>query len=605
LVVTAWAIHALWVTARVALAHCGEIFTVWDEVTSWNRWALEWAGNQWPARTMGYPQLLPANFSLTYVFMGSDHLWMFARALMPLFSLALLLLPLDLALRTRRWGFVLAIPLTAILLKTILADTQYVGYADGPLAFLAAVGFYVCILDFPDVSADSSTRPSRALLIPILAATATLITIQGWFVWLALLFLVWCWRTTSAKPRRRWLAWLGVTLLCVAPWHTVAVLRLDLFSTRGINLWEVLCHAHHGRDVWERMIHGVHQLVVAGGLPGVFCVTLSCVAWFSRRWRWPALLGGLWLLLWSVGLSYDTRNLAPVLAFLGLSTAMGLVEVFHHLTRVRIALILTALLLAVAATNPEDKLIVSQTGQQERLGDTGVNRVLWQYLDTQELDGKILSNYNFLPFVPRLAPYYVHECFYDFAKFKQQLADTRACYLLVGTPWCDPAVRDFIQQKLKSGGYSLLTEFGRWQFIRTDAPRRVDCWLAAATLDHKIGHAAWDLAAIHPGVWMLERDDRLNFALYGHYVNLPAGRYRVSFRVRAAGLKPGFPVTFDVTEERGRITRGKLLLDRPTRGYEWLSLDVTLTGAGDVEFRCWKAGGGRVALDAIHYWQLD
>jgi hypothetical protein len=50
---------------------------------------------------------------------------------------------------------------------------------------------------------------------------------------------------------------------------------------------------------------------------------------------------------------------------------------------------------------------------------------------------------------------------------------------------------------------------------------------------------------------------------------------------------------------------GKVSLDHATQGYAWVSLEVPVAAQDEIEFRCWKVGGGTVQLDLIHYQQLE
>ena len=67
------------------------VFLTGDAIDSWNQWAIQWARNQIPKLTYHYPQLIPANWSLTYVFMQTTRVELFAKLLMPLFVLGILL----------------------------------------------------------------------------------------------------------------------------------------------------------------------------------------------------------------------------------------------------------------------------------------------------------------------------------------------------------------------------------------------------------------------------------------------------------------------------------------------------------------------------------
>ncbi|MCP5045790.1 MAG: hypothetical protein GY940_01360, partial [bacterium] len=77
----------------------GTIFMHWDPAVAWNRFAIEWSNNQFPTNTWRYPQLMPSNWSVSYVMMQSAEVQLFAKSIMPLFSIGTLLLFLNLALQ--------------------------------------------------------------------------------------------------------------------------------------------------------------------------------------------------------------------------------------------------------------------------------------------------------------------------------------------------------------------------------------------------------------------------------------------------------------------------------------------------------------------------
>lgn len=128
--------------------------------------------------------------------------------------------------------------------------------------------------------------------------------------------------------------------------------------------------------------------------------------------------------------------------------------------------------------------------------------------------------------------------------------------------------------------------------------------LEAEYLSHKIGHGVVDYAAQNGVAWEASKYERHDWVMFGPYIDLPPGRYRVGFRVKAARLKSSNAVTLEVTARRGIEVLGEIVLDRPTCGYEWREVDVALTSAG-LEFRCWKPGYGNIRLDAVRWRKLD
>lgn len=162
----------------------GTVFSQNDDVASWNRWAIEWAHGTLPTRASWYPQLLPANWSVTYVLLGRTDVQMFAKATTVLFPLLTLLLFVSLALKRRTSAFLFAAGAYGWILLHYLGITFAMsGYADLPLAFFAFLAFYV-------IYRRDGQSPSRQdVLLLLLFALADLLTKQGGVYTLAIALL--------------------------------------------------------------------------------------------------------------------------------------------------------------------------------------------------------------------------------------------------------------------------------------------------------------------------------------------------------------------------------------------------------------------------------
>ena len=181
--------------ALSGIAQAGQIFQQWDAVVSWNRWAVDWAANRLPYATSIYPQLLPTNLSLSYVFMQSSEVWIFAKAFQFLFCLMLLLAMLDLARIEGKFGYVPGVVITYGLLVALLRFRMLSsGYADVPLAFFALASVYVLML----ARSTSDRRAGAKFLMPgaVLAAGAALTKQTGLYV--AAIYPVLAWRFVLA-----------------------------------------------------------------------------------------------------------------------------------------------------------------------------------------------------------------------------------------------------------------------------------------------------------------------------------------------------------------------------------------------------------------------
>ena len=176
--------------AAHALLHAGDIFQQWDAVVSWNRWAQDWAGNRLPRTTAEYPQLLPCNMSLSYVFLQDTSIWFFAKGFMFLFCLLLLLGMFDLAGQTGQAGYALGVCLTyALLVATLRFRYISSGYADMPVAFLAFAGVYALLLG--RTASGAKTQTKYIFLGAVLCAGAALTKQAGLFIAAVYPLLAW------------------------------------------------------------------------------------------------------------------------------------------------------------------------------------------------------------------------------------------------------------------------------------------------------------------------------------------------------------------------------------------------------------------------------
>ena len=111
------ALMGIWWALKLFFYNIGSIFNAWDAIASWNRWATEWAGNSFPVDSARYPQLIPANWSLSYVFIGNIDIQFFAKAITPLFTLFILLMLFDLGISTKKPGYFIGVFLTYLMIK--------------------------------------------------------------------------------------------------------------------------------------------------------------------------------------------------------------------------------------------------------------------------------------------------------------------------------------------------------------------------------------------------------------------------------------------------------------------------------------------------------
>lgn len=130
------------------------------------------------------------------------------------------------------------------------------------------------------------------------------------------------------------------------------------------------------------------------------------------------------------------------------------------------------------------------------------------------------------------------------------------------------------------------------------------CAVQAEDLPHRTGCVVRDGLALDGRALMFKPGDPDGFAAFGYYRNLPAGTYRVAFRIRAKAAAREFAI-LDVTENRGRSIRASAAIADSLPEYTDVVLRATLSGEGGVEFRIRKTGPGWLWADQIAWERQD
>ena len=286
------------------MAQIGQIFQQWDAVVSWNRWAIDWAANRLPDFTSLYPQLLPTNISLTYVFMQTSEVWIFAKAFQFLFCLMLLLAMLDAARATGNFGFVPGVLITYGLLVAVLRFRMISsGYADMPLAFFSFAAVYALLLAKHAEGAEMRRR--YVMVGAVLAAGAALAKQTGLYI--AAVYPLLAWLLVLRRGDRGQRSADGISACGSAAgrlahggagraWYLYKF--AEFHAARDSNNTALLLNDfHEGRNLPQRMLHGAGMLAEATTPAGAVLLLLAIG---SRRFAIPCSAGwwGSWSCRW-------------------------------------------------------------------------------------------------------------------------------------------------------------------------------------------------------------------------------------------------------------------------------------------------------------------
>ncbi|HKW01854.1 MAG TPA: hypothetical protein VJN96_18650 [Vicinamibacterales bacterium] len=473
----------------------GSIFVWVDAVLSWNRWAADWFHNRLPAWTYHYPQLLPANWSISYVFMNMP-LQYIARGMMPLFLLALLLAMLDWGWTRKTAGPFIATLVAAYLYQHCRIDLTE-GVADLPVSCMAFLSFWCLVAVEREPAARSRTR--SLLIGAVLAAGAAVTKQPGLFflpvfaAFAVVLGVIELSGAGRAKTARAAAGYVAIVLVVVVPYYVYAEAQIRAglahseisYVTNGI---------FAGTPIPERVVNAGRLFLRSVGLaPTCLIVTLSLVALGDRLSRWMmGLIVVPWALLWAALASYDLRNLALAFPFLAMCAGTGAATLLRavnvspltfgqmgarrilegRVLAVAICVVgLIAVGLGVSVGPTSDQLIARHRRLERDLGNAALNAQLYSQYDKHPFSQLIVTNYAYLLRLPDLGDLGVFENFVDsppesteFAVYQKNLHDPKVGYFLLPTNAYPSIARD-VDERLQRGDFVLLFRAEGYLFV--------------------------------------------------------------------------------------------------------------------------------------------
>jgi hypothetical protein len=307
----------------ILIDNWGTVFISNDDVASWDRWAQDWFLNRFPLGTGLYPQLVPANWSITYALMRTADVKMFAKAMMPFFAVATLLLFVSLAWNLKDRIYLAGCAIAGFLFLQYLGrDFLMTGYVDVALAFFCFLAFYV-------LYQEGSGPPPETRFLSIFFAAGAALTKQGGLLVLAAIALYLIakrtqGRETGAAPALRWNTELAIAFVIL--WYVPKFYR----ATHGQSNLRLIFHdIHGGRNYAERLWYGCRILMGAGGRPGAFLFAIAAALMLSAFWftKTRGLTLGIVLpafLCWGFFFSYEVRTGALMFPFVALVLCLTL-----------------------------------------------------------------------------------------------------------------------------------------------------------------------------------------------------------------------------------------------------------------------------------------
>ena len=410
-------------------SNLGNVFTHWDAVFSWNRWAIDWYLNDIPGLTYLYPQLIPANWSLSYVLMQDHTLQFAAKSIMPLFAVYILFAFYDLYLAKKNPVFILSLLFFSAL--CLLYSFSYIdsGYVDFAVAFFSMAAFHAILKSDPYDPGLSN------IVVVFLFAAAAAATKQAGFIILVFSFI---WLVRLMIENRRTLHLKNVLtniLSCIfiilAGLYWYIIKLVDITRGKDFSTLKFLfVDIHHDATLIQRFANGLEGLRASP----VFFLVLAAVSLFSlfnRRSRWFTL--GITIpsiIIWGMFFSYDDRNIIVSFPFLAYSASYGtafllmifklkkLKEYFASKFpvlsvrrpaikiklwpgRVLLLLCFLAILGSIFLVGVLGNTIKQeQNERQKTTGDPELNQQVYDYKQEYGIDGKIITDYYWITVLP-------------------------------------------------------------------------------------------------------------------------------------------------------------------------------------------------------------
>jgi len=470
----------------IFISHLGSIFKDWDVVYGWDRFAKDWFSNTLPVRTAHYPQLLPANWSLSYVMIQTCQVNVFAKAIMPLFSISTLLLFMDLGLRKKNAAYFGGMIFYGIILRYIYLPAKIAsGYADIPVAFFGFLSFYVLH------QREGKILDGKRRLLSVAFASAATVTKQAG-IYILIVVLAWnLWhlfknrkKPGTGKMLKSVLLMVLFVILIFGSWYIYKEIQIS----QGLDHSEVKKATQgifKGKEYGKRLAEAFAYLYnFKRGLKGKIILIVPLLIFlslFHKKSRYVTLFVVIpFSLIWGFFFSYDHRNLTLAFPFTAFSMAFGAtfaLEAFNLRSKKPrelkingwyIAVPVVLLLVVFNFTLFKESRLTDNQLQQQLVQDPALVQLLMYRYEGIGLQGKIYTPYKDLHLHPLLKYYVVHQQgMLTVEKLSKVLKKKKIWFLLLHTQMANETVLKLIDKKIREGEYiHCFTHNKVWQFIQ-------------------------------------------------------------------------------------------------------------------------------------------
>lgn len=488
------------------VAHPTEIFSSWDAVVSWNKWATEWFHGILPAHTWHYPQLIPTNLSIPYQFIGTTDVQYFSKYFANLIELLIVFIIFLLGLKKKDVAYFLGVFFTSWLM--IGFGSRGNGYADSPVAFWALLSV-ACLL----LAEDSENEKSLLLLGAFFVSGAALTKQAG--LWMVLVYPILLLLRQTSKPKKSSIIILQTVIvmaLIIIPWYLFKEIQIRTgVDTSEIKYVTSLVAENKTffqiiNAAYILFVETIKNIYISKQITFILLIILLALSYKDYFWRKICCLVVIpfWI-GWVFFFSYENRNLVMVIPLLAITAGIGfrnliffdwikvksfflmkipfainqfiakqlkwLFRLFSSM-RVWYFLLIIPLLFVLPHWVPDNRLVKNSLIKQRYIGDPQINELIYNYNTEYGLNGKIVTDYQYLGFLPELEKYYTYFPS-ELPEFIERFNDPEVGYALLNNHWWSEDTRDYVMSLITEGKINLIFQMepisknGTFYFVTT------------------------------------------------------------------------------------------------------------------------------------------
>lgn len=309
------------------ISNIGTIFYFVDTVNNihWNTWAMDFANNSFPKQSSHFPQLIPANWSISYLLIGEPNVHFFPKSFMPLFFFSNLLMFLDLAFDKKNYVFLIALIIYG-LFAPIIYNLVFIadGNGDLPVSFFTFLSFYAYLK-----TNKEKFELKEFIIVFLFASTAAGTKLAGFYIFffvsiICLYHFIKNYKLLSGKQ----ILTLFVSIVLILSINLFWYLLKPATMAGGLHQPEWLAESY--TDILMNALHLAYYNI---GLPVIaFFIITILFSLFVKESRYITIFFVIPpIFLWMFKYSADFRNLSFAVPFISYVSAFGLFKMIEFL----------------------------------------------------------------------------------------------------------------------------------------------------------------------------------------------------------------------------------------------------------------------------------